>query len=126
MMREGFYLLCCSLYVTELHFSSKHKCMFDHICVVDWIKKMLGHFHNVHLASHSVFDPGSAHVALIKPMRSHTCVAAWLEVAHCQTPQPLDCSGISYRAVLLTCTTAGVKRLFILYITACNDVLRLG
>lgn len=57
----------------------------------------------------------AAYVALIKPMRSHTCVTAWLEVAHCQAPQPTESSGISYRAVLSTCTTAGMKRLLILY-----------
>lgn len=33
-------------------------CMFDGRCVVDMTKKMLGHFHNPHLASHSLFDPG--------------------------------------------------------------------
>lgn len=30
----------------------------------------------------------AAHVALIKPTRSHTCVAARLEFAQCQAPQP--------------------------------------
>lgn len=57
----------------------------------------------------------AAHVALIKPMRSHTCVAAWLEFAQCQAPHPLEGSGVSYGAVLSTCTTAGVKRPLILY-----------
>lgn len=55
-----------------------------------------------------------AQVALIKIRRSHTCAAAWLEVAQCQAAKLSQRSGISYRAVLPNSTTAAVKRPLIL------------
>lgn len=55
--------------------------------------KMPGYFHNAHLAF-------QAHAALIKPMRSHTCVS----VLQRQAPQLLDNSGITYRLSLHTTT----------------------
>lgn len=80
---------------------------------------MLGHFHNTHLASPSLFDP-AVHVALIKPTGSHTCVAAQLEFAQCQAPQPIDSSCMSYRTALVC------YRWFEKASSACNDVFHLS
>lgn len=67
------------------------------------------------LLTHSLTP--AAHVALIKPTRSHTCVTA-----QCQAPQPSDGSGTSHRTVPSPHRTAGVKRPLILYsqhVTTC-------
>lgn len=79
---------------------------------------MLGHFPNPHLASHSMF---AAHIALIKPTRSHTCSAAWLEFAQCQADQPLRELRHILQLYCSWCEKASYPLL-----SACNDVLRLG
>lgn len=83
--------------------------------------KLLGHFHNTHLASPSLVDPGCP-CGLIKPTGSHTCAAAQLEFGQCQAPRPIDSSCMSYRTAVV-CYSWSEKAASVL---ACNDVLHLS
>lgn len=64
----------------------------------------------------------AAHGALIKPMRSHTCVATWLEFPRCHhSLQRVQAFLIAFNLYHSWCEKVSYPLL-----PACNDVLRLG